>query len=165
MLLRNAVLKSVIVMTAAALPASALAGHVKAGLWQMTNHMHMPMAAMMTPDQAARMQAMGVHIPTDRTTTTQYCVSAADAASDKPPPVHSKDCSMSNVSYTAAAFTADMVCSGSEMQGSGHVSVAFDGDRHYSGNYAFNASREGRAAQFANSFEAKWLSADCGAEK
>lgn len=164
MLSRNAILRGVLIVVVATMPVSALAGHVRAGLWEQTFHLHMPMTAMMTPEQMARMQAMGVQVPTDRTTTHRYCVSAADAANDKPPPVHDKNCTMSNLVYTARNFTADMTCTG-EMQGQGHISVTFDGDQHYTGSYMFNASLHGRPMDVSNSFEATWISADCGTEK
>jgi hypothetical protein len=120
------------------------------------------MAAMIPPEQMARMRAMGMQMPADRTTTISHCVSAADAANDKPPPIHNKDCSMSNMTYTARTFSADMVCTGSEMQGQGHVSVNFDGDQHYSGSFAANMSVRGHTVDVTNSFEARWISADCG---
>src|SRR5207248_7848149 len=107
MLSRISILRAGVVIVAATMPVSALAGHVRAGLWEMTSHLHMPMAAMMPPEQIARMRAMGVQMPTDRTTSTSYCVSAADAANDKPPPVHNRDCAMSNMIYTARTFSAD----------------------------------------------------------
>jgi hypothetical protein len=162
MLSRNSILRIGLVMAVATMPVSALAGHIRAGLWEMKEHLHMPMAAMIPPEQMARMRAMGVQMPTDRTTTISYCVSAADAANDKPPPVHNRDCAMSNMIYTARTFSANMVCVGSEMQGQGHVSVSFDGDQHYSGSYAANMSVGGRTADISNSFEARWISADCG---
>jgi hypothetical protein len=162
MLSRIAILRAGLIALLTTIPVSALAGHVRAGLWEQTFHLHMPMTAMMTPEQTARMQAMGVQIPTDRTTTHRYCVSAADAAIDKPPPVH--NCTTSNVVYTARTFAADITCTG-EMQGQGHVSVTFDGDQHYSGGYMFNASIHGRPMDVSNSFEATWISADCGTEK
>ncbi len=164
MLSRNAILRAGLIVLLATMPVSALAGHVRAGASGILTclHLHMPMTAMMTPEQTARMQAMGVQIPTDRTTTHRYCVSAADAAIDKPPPVH--NCTTSNVVYTARTFAADITCT-EEMQGQGHVSVTFDGDQHYSGGYMFNASVHGRPMDVSNSFEATWISADCGTEK
>jgi hypothetical protein len=151
---------------AAAVPVGAVAAHGKAGLWEITTRMNMPnMMANIPPDQLARMQAMGVHMPNGQTMTTQHCMTAEEAAMDKPPPIRSaQGCAVSNSTHDAHTYTADMVCSG-EMDGHGHVSVTYDSDEHYSGNYSFSGSAHGHPANMTTSFEGRWISADCGAAK
>ncbi len=148
------------------LPNAALAAHGKAGLWEITAQISMPnMAAMMSPEQMARMQAMGVHMPMNSSSTTQYCRTAAQVAQDTPPPTRSsRDCTMSNVKFSGQTYSADMTCTG-QMQGTGHYSVTFDGDEHFSGNTSFTGTANGHPANMSNSFEGKWISADCGTAK
>lgn len=167
MLSRGVALKIALALAVAAvLPMAAMAAHGKAGLWEITSHMSMPgMMAQIPPDQLARMQAMGMRMPNGQGITTQHCVTAEEAAMDKPPPMrNAKDCAMSNVSHDAHTFSADMVCSG-DMEGRGHVSVNYDSDEHYSGSYSFTGSSHGHPANMTTSFEGKWISADCGSVK
>jgi hypothetical protein len=166
MLLSRMFLRAGLVVGAIALPAVALAAHGKVGLWEITTHMNMPnMMANIPPDQLARMQAMGVHMPNAQTMTTQHCMTAEEVAMDKPPPMrNASDCTVSNATHDAHTYAADMVCSG-QMQGHGHVSVAYDSDEHYSGSYSFSGSAHGHPAEMTTSFEGKWISADCGTTK
>lgn len=147
-------------------PLVALGSHGKAGLWEVTTHMNMPgMSAQIPPEALARMRAMGVHMPDSQTITARHCMTAADVASDRPPPMHNpKDCAMTNMSHDAHSFTADMTCSG-EMEGRGHFSVAYDSDEHYSGSYTFNGTAHGHPQNMTTSFEGRWVSPDCGSEK
>lgn len=156
-----------LILGAMALPLAALASHGKAGLWEITTHMNMPnMRANIPPEALARMRAMGMNMPDNQTYTSQRCMTAADVAEDKPPPMrNSEDCAMTNVSHDAHAFTADMTCSTQRMQGHGHVSVNFDSAEHYAGSYTFNGTTEGHPQNMTYNFEGRWISADCGSVK
>ncbi|MGH6876045.1 MAG: DUF3617 domain-containing protein [Rhizomicrobium sp.] len=145
---------------------AAFAAHGKPGLWEITTRMNMPgMTAQIPPEALACMRAMGVQMPDSRSFTTQHCMTPEEVAADKPPPMrNNKYCTMNNSRFGAHSFTADMTCSG-EMQGQGHVSVTYDGDEHYSGNYTFTGSAQGHPQNMTTSFEGKWISADCGSVK
>jgi hypothetical protein len=151
---------------AALMPVAALAAHGKVGLWEITTHMNMPgMAASIPPEAMARMKAMGMQMPGNQTFTAQHCMTAEEVAQDKPPPMRSsQDCTASNVSHDAHTFNVDMICKG-EMIGQGHASVTYDSDEHYSGTYSFTGSAHGHQTSMSNSFEGKWISADCGSVK
>jgi hypothetical protein len=151
----------------ALLPNAALAAHGKAGLWEVTTHMSMPgMSAQIPPEALARMKAMGIQMPGNQTFTAQHCVTAEEAALDKPPPMHSsQDCTTSNVTHDAHSFNVDMVCKGDNMDGQGHATVTYDSDEHYSGSFSFTGTAHGHPANMTNSFEGKWISADCGSVK
>lgn len=150
------------------LPTAVLAGHIRAGLWEVTSHLSMHnLEAMLPPDELARMKASGMKMPNfnNNANTFRHCVTPAEAANDKPPPIRKdRDCTMSNVVYNAHSFSGDMVCTG-EMQGQGHAEVTFADDQHYSGHTAFSASRNGRSMDMGSTFEARWISADCGSEQ
>lgn len=151
----------------AAVPSAALAAHGKVGLWEITTHMSMPgMAAQIPPEAMARMKAMGMQMPGNQTFTSQHCMTAEEVTQDKPPPMrHTQDCTMSNYTHDARAVNVDMVCKTADMEGQGHVSVNYDSDAHYSGSYTFTGSAHGHPANMTNSFEGKWISADCGSVK
>jgi len=153
--------------TAALVPIAALAAHGKVGLWEITTHMNMPgMTASIPPEALARMKAMGMQMPGDQTFTSQHCMTAEEVAQDKPPPMrNAQDCTMSNFTHDAHSVHVDMVCKGDNMDGQGHVSLAYDSDEHYSGSFTFTGSAHGHPANMSTSFEGKWIAADCGSVK
>jgi hypothetical protein len=166
MLSRSVILGTSLVAGAAALPLVAMAAHGKVGLWEISTHMDMRgVAEQIPPEAVARMKAMGVQMPEPQIFTSQYCMTAEEVAADKPPPMrNAKSCSMTNMTHDAHGFGADMVCTG-EMEGQGHITMAYDGDTHFSGSYRFKGSAGGHPQNMATSFEGKWISPDCGATK
>ncbi|HEX4081253.1 MAG TPA: DUF3617 domain-containing protein [Rhizomicrobium sp.] len=166
MLSRSAILTTGLVVGVAALPLVALAAHGKVGLWEVTTHMSMPgMAAQIPPEAMARMKAMGMQMPDAQTFTSQHCMTAEEVAADRPPPMrNAQDCTMTNMSHDAHGFSADMACKG-HMEGQGHITMAYDGDTHYSGSYSFSGTAGGRPQNMTTSFEGKWISPDCGVAK
>jgi hypothetical protein len=122
---------------AAIVATPALAAHGKAGLWQVTATVHMPgVAAQIPPAQLAQMRAHGIKLPTDNTVVTTHCMAAQEVAMDKPPPMdkgRAKDCKMQNMKVAGQTVSADMVCSGAEMSGTGHFSMTYDSPEHYAG--------------------------------
>ena len=146
-----------------ALSSAALADHGKPGLWNITTKMTMANMPQIPPEQLAKMQAMGIHMPGGNEMTTQHCMTAAEVKMDRPPLTgHAKDCTMQNLSVTGSSVKADMVCSSGDMQGNGHLSVSYDSDTHYAGQMTFVGTAHGHPANMTNSFEGTWLSADCG---
>ena len=154
------------VATGIALPIAALASHGKAGLWEVTTRMDIPgMNAQIPTEALARMRAMGVQMPNGQTFTSRRCMTVAEVAAEGPPPMrNAQDCKMSNTTHDTHTFAADMICTG-EMQGQGHFAVTYDSGEHYVGTYTFNGSSHGHPANVTNSFEGKWISADCGTVK
>jgi hypothetical protein len=147
-----------------ALPLAALADHGKAGLWDVTVMMKMANAPQISPEQMAKMKAMGITIPNGNTMTVQHCMTAAEVAADKPPQMQrNQDCSMQNVKMSGGMFSADMVCNGKDMTGNGHVAVTYDSaNTHYTGQMTFSGMSHGQPANMTNSFEGRWVKADCG---
>jgi len=167
MKLHTGIAWAAVLAAAAALPFAALASHGKVGLWEVTTHMNMPnMMANIPPEALARMKAAGVNMSSNQTYSSQHCMTAAEVADDKPPPMrHNEDCAMTNVSHNATTFAADMTCNTQRMQGQGHVSVTFDSAEHYAGSYTYNGTMEGHPQNMTYNFEARWISADCGSVK
>ncbi len=144
-----------------AFPGAVLASHGKAGLWEITTTMNMPNMPQMAPAQIAQMQAMGMRMPMGHTVTAQRCMTAQQVASDSPPPSHNKDCTLSDVKLVGHTFSGDEVCHG-EFEGQGHFSVTYDSDEHYTGTTSMSGTSNGHPMNASNSFEGKWVSADCG---
>jgi hypothetical protein len=142
-----------------ALPAAALAGPGKAGLWQITTTMS-GMDKMIPPAALAQMKAHGITMPAARTFTTQQCVTPEQAAANGPPPMRGNDCHMANMHTTGNSFSGDLVCSG-RTNGSGHIQVVYDSSEHYRGDMTMHATAEGRSTNMSNHFEGRWLKADC----
>ena len=68
---------------------------------------------------------------------------------------------MVNEKTSGDSFSADMVCAG-QSRGSGHIQVTYDSDAHYAGQMTMSMSAGGQPMKMTNSFEGKWISADCG---
>jgi len=168
----------IVVASAAVLPLTALAyTHGKPGLWEITSQTSFtkggPQVAQpqIPPDKLAMMKQMGIQLPAttpggSHSFTTKVCVTPEEANTDSPPPPdRQRACQMQNLKRDGHTFTADMVCSG-EMQGSGHMSVTYDSDEHYSGKMEFSGTSEhlGEVAT-SNEFSGRWLGADCGTVK
>lgn len=156
------------VLAAALLLASAglaLAAHGKAGLWNVSTTMATP-NIQMPPEALAQMKAMGMKMPGGQTVTTQICMTQAEVDSDKPPAMQRGDsgCTTNITSKSATAVTAQMVCNG-QMQGTGHIEIAYSGTSHYEGSYDFKGVTEGHPMEMSSSFKGDWLKADCGAAK
>lgn len=160
---RIARLSAGIVALSAIVPGLGLAAHGKVGLWEITTTMNMPNMPQMSPAQVAQMQAMGMHMPMGQTMTVQHCMTAAEVASDTIQPARN-DCTYSNVKIVGHTFSGDEICHGN-FEGQGHFSVTYDGDEHYSGSTSMNGSAHGHPVSMSNSFEGKWMSADCGGVK
>ena len=146
---------------------AALAGHGKAGLWNVTTSMTMPNMPQMTPEMMAMMKQRGVKMPgTGEPITSQVCMTQADVDSDIPPRTggHEESCTNNITSKTATSISADMVCSG-RMQGTGHLQVSYNGAEHYTGSYNFKGTAEGHPADMTSNFKGDWVKADCGAVK
>jgi hypothetical protein len=158
------------VLAAAVLVAAsgtALALHGKAGLWSVSVKVDMAGMPQIPPEQLAKMNAMGIHIPIGGDTiTTTHCVTPAEAAMDKIPTMpkeHEKYCAVQNLKSSADGMSADMVCTG-KVEGSGHMTFRFDSPEHYAGRVSLDAVMNGHPMKSVTSFDAHWVSADCKAD-
>ena len=68
------------------LPATALAGHGKAGLWNITTSMEMANMPQMPPEAMAMMKARGMKMPgMGQPMTSQICMTQEQVNADMPP--------------------------------------------------------------------------------
>jgi len=144
----------------------ALAMHAKPGEWQVSMKMNMSGIPQIPPAQLAKMRAMGIRLPMGGDTiTVTHCMTPSEAAMDKIPAMskeHQKYCTTQNLKTSADSMSADMVCTG-KVQGGGHMQVQFDSPEHYAGKVSMSFNANGHPMSSTNTFEAKWLSADCKA--
>jgi hypothetical protein len=78
---------------------------------------------------------------------------------------HEVSCTTHVTSQSPSAMTADVVCKGGRMTGTGHTQVAYQGAEHYAGSYSFTGKMEGQPISTSNTFRGDWVRADCGAVK
>ena len=159
--------KYLIGLAAAALilaPGAALAGHGKAGLWNVSTTMNMAMR--MPPEAMEQMKKMDVKMPTARAFTSQICMTEAEVDSDKLPPMGKNEsgCTSHIVSQTGSSMTAQTLCNG-DMKGSGRMQISYSGAEHYTGSYSFKGNMSGQPMDTSSSFKGDWVKADCGAVK
>jgi Protein of unknown function (DUF3617) len=153
----------------AVLATAALAENLgKAGLWEVTIHADMNgIMASITPEQRAKMKAMGINIPENNTFTFSRCVTPEEAATIKPPPMHlghENECRTENVKTSGNTASADMVCDGEHVKGSGHFALAYDSHEHYTGKITMDVDTGIHRMASTTTFEAKWLGSDCKAK-
>jgi hypothetical protein len=152
----------------AMLAGPAAAGQGKPGLWDVTATMKMggaaamPDLSQMPPEVLARMKAMNIHPADGNAVRTQQCVTPAQAAESRPNMPANQDCKMVRSKTTGNTFTGDMACSG-QFQGTGHVTVTYLSDTHYTGKMTIKGAGEGQPMEMNQTFEGKWVSPDCGA--
>lgn len=130
---------AVLIATAGA----ALADHGKAGLWQVSTKTSIP----------------GMAAP--QVFTSQHCMTEAEVKRDAMPPSSNPDCKMTNGKMSGGSFSGDMVCTG-RSAGNGHISVTYDSNTHYAGQMTMAMNAGGQTMHMSNTFEGKWISADCG---
>jgi hypothetical protein len=138
--------KTILVGATAALIAmtgAAVADHGKVGLWQVATKVTMP------------------GMPQTQVYTSQHCMTAGEVKMNAMPPSSNADCKMTNEKASGGSFSGDMVCTG-HAKGSGHIAVTYDTDTHYAGQMTMTMNAGGQAMHMTNSFEGKWVSADCG---
>jgi Protein of unknown function (DUF3617) len=132
-------------VTLAAAEGPAIADHGKAGLWVVTTTVRMTGSTTM-----------------QQTFSSQHCMTAEEVKSDSlPQNSENKLCKLTDQHRTGNTLSAQMVCSG-EAESHGTMTVTYDGDAHYTGSLSMTTESGGQSIHTTNSFEGKWVSADCG---
>jgi hypothetical protein len=122
---------------------SAFADHGKAGLWKITTNTQMS-----GPKSA------------QQTLSSEHCMTVAEVKNDRIASQNSA-CKMTNEKSGGGAFSADMICSG-QVIGKGSLTVTYDRPTHYTGQLTMVSNAAGATTHVTNTFEGKWVSADCG---
>lgn len=158
-------LRGATVAAIALAPSIALAGHIKPGIWKITTTLDLGAAApQIPPEQLARLQSMGIKIPTPgEAFSTEQCVTPEMAARDAPPHMGRNDsgCTTQNQKSAASGMSADLVCNGA-MKGQGTMQITYADDQHYSGGFSFKGVASGHPVDMKSTFTGEWLSTTCG---
>lgn len=152
-----------IASAALAIPtAAALASHGRVGQWTVTITMgggeKLPDMSKMPPATQARMSSMGM-TTNGNSMTIQHCMSAEEVAHDELVS-QDKTCQLTNQRVSGHTMSADMTCSGS-IDGTGHFSVTYDTDTHYTGEMIVNGTSDGHPVHHEQKFDGRWVSATC----
>jgi hypothetical protein len=153
----------------ASLPAAA-AG-LKQGLWE-TTYKSDQMKAMpkLSPQQIEMMRQRGIQMPqmSDGGMVNKMCVSKEMSERDSPPTsmggAGQSDCKPQNAQRSGSSYTADLVCSGPNMTGTGKIKSNFGGD-NFSSTYEFKGTSHGQPVNLHSETSGKYLGADCGTVK
>jgi hypothetical protein len=131
------------ILIAATISNPALADHGKVGLWQVTT-------TVKTADAAPR------------SFSSEHCMTAQEVKSQEiPQNSQNKMCKLTDQQAAGKTLSAQMVCTG-QAKGTGKLTVTYDSDTHYTGSLAMTTEAGGQTMHMTNTFEGKWVSADCG---
>lgn len=146
-----------------AFPPAAFAAHGKAGLWNVTVSIEGAGMPQVSPEDIARMQAMGIQMPDRNTISTQHCMTAAEVNSDRlsSGSAAQQGCTMTGTKTSGHTLSGDMVCNGN-LKGEGHMTLDYDKPEHYTGKMTFSGTAGGQPADITYIYDGKWTSPDCG---
>ncbi len=132
-------------LTIAAMTGPALADHGKAGLWHVTT----------------TVKTTGANA-TERSFSSEHCMTAQEVKSREiPQNSENKMCKLTSQQAVGKTLSAQMVCTG-PAKGAGKLTVTYDSDTHYTGSLSMSTEAGGQTMNMTNTFEGKWVSADCG---
>jgi hypothetical protein len=133
-------------------------------LWRVTTTIDLGASApKIPPEQAARLQSMGIKLPTaGQAFSTDQCITPDMAARDAPPHMGRNDsgCSAQNQKSSASGMSADLVCTGA-MKGQGAMQLAYADDQHYSGSFSFKGVASGHQVDMKTTIAGEWQAAAC----
>ena len=164
----TALLASLFLLPLAA--ATAQGETMKPGQWEITSENQMEGAAMpampaISPEQLAKMQAMGIKMPAmggkAMSFTVRHCVTKEQAEKGIPPqPKNDQRCEQKSVKREGNKISWTIECTG-EHPVSGIGSIVFDSPEHYQGNSTINMKDPKHPMTMKQSYSGKWLSATC----
>lgn len=145
------------------------AGQMKPGLWEMTMKSD-AMKAMpkIPPAQAEQMRRMGVDVPQfqDGGMVSKVCITPQMASQSAPGLENMQaGCQAKNVVQKGNSYSADIVCSGDMMKGSGKVEGNHASDQRFISTYDFKGTVHGQPVSQRHETSGRWLGADCGSVK
>lgn len=140
---KTVLLTPMILAVLAATPA--FAGHAKPGVWKLTS--------------TSKMEGTDA-----RTSSGEYCRTAAEATADSPPKV-GRNCTQTNVKWNGKGVTGQLVCK-PPVAATGNFTFTFNNDASYTGHSTLDGSGPGGGPfKMAVQYTAVWERADCGAVK
>jgi hypothetical protein len=148
--------------------AALAAGQMKPGLWEMTIKSDaMKNMPKIPPEQLEMMKKHGVTLPSAGGITQKVCMTKEAVERDESEALtrNQSGCQSKNMQRSGGSFSADIVCDGPEMKGTGKVKGTYAGSEGYSSTYSFKGTSHGQPVDMTQETSGKWLSADCGSVK
>ena len=152
---------SILMLALLCISSAALAGPMQAGLWEVSMKSDaMKKMPQMSAQQIAQMKKMGMNVPEmrDGGMVNNICVTKEMAEREQPPHMERdhKNCQTKNVHASGNTYTADIVCNGPELKGSG---------TNFDSTYNFKGMAHGHPINSLHETSGQWLGADCGKVK
>ncbi|HJU70313.1 MAG TPA: DUF3617 domain-containing protein [Paucimonas sp.] len=143
------------------------AGQMKPGLWEMTIKSDaMKNMPKIPPEQIEKMRQMGIDMPhlQDGGMVTRVCITKEMAERGEPSEFQQKDaeCKSRNMQHSGNAYSADIVCDGPNMKGTGKVQGTFSGNESFTSSYDFRGTAQGRPVSHHQDANGRFLNANCG---
>ncbi len=140
------------------------ASPMKPGLWEVTTQSDsMRNMPKISPQQAAQMRQMGINVPEMRNggMVIKMCYTREMAERNEAPGQKEGDCQTRNMRQSGNTYSAEIVCNGSDMKGSGtiqgtHYPTSFES------NYQFKGTAHGQPVNQQRKSSGKWVGVDCG---
>ena len=155
----------VIAVTCALAFAPAAAGHIRAGLWNVTSTIRFVGVDKIPTFALGKLAEAGVVLPTrPQTAQSMRCITPEAAAVDRLPRVTEDNgaCEALNIETTSDGYSGKAICQ-SYLDGHVWYDVGFSGDTHYEGKIVFKGKMYRIPLETWTNFSAEWSSADCGA--
>lgn len=161
----SALLCSLLVIPAITLAASPM----KPGLWEVIVQSDaMKQTPQISPEQAAQIRKMGIKVPEFRNggMVTQVCYTKAMLARDEVPGQgqQNRECKTQNMKHEGNNFSAEYVCDGRNMKGTGTASGTMT-DTNFQIKSTFNGTVSGYATNQSSTINGTFVSDNCGKVK
>lgn len=142
------------------------AGVMKPGLWEITTKSDgLKTIPNLTAQQKEQMRQAGIDIEqmSAGSMVSKICISKEMAERDQPPLMSTNQtgCVHKNAQRSSTGYSADIVCNGPNMTGSGTVKGTFVGDT-FSAVNDFKGSSHGEPVNRHSETTGKYLGSDCG---
>lgn len=146
----------------------AAADKMKPGLWEMTTKSD-TMKAMpkIPPEQLEKMKQMGIKMPDmqNGSMVHKVCFTKEMVDQDKPPASsREQHCQNKSFNRSGNTYTAEMVCEGPDMKGTGTVKGSMTPESLNS-VYDFKGTSRGKPINHHMETTGKWLDSNCGDTK
>jgi len=159
---------SAVLSSAVALAADA-AGHLKAGLWEITTQSSAMQNMKIPPAQIEQMRRLGVDISKFQggAIVSKVCITPEMAARDALPQMaqQRRDCTVGAPQAETDGYVAGVTCHGPTVHGKGKWKVVYSGDESFSASSEFTGDAAGRPLSDHSVTSGKWLDAHCGTVK
>ena len=142
------------------------AGEMKPGLWEVTMKSNaLKNLPQIPPEQMEQMRKMGVNVPQfkDGGIVSKVCVTP-EMATRQAPGLDKMEtgCQAKNHKRSGNSYSADIVCTGGDLKGTGKVAGTMSGSERFSSTYDFKGSMHGEPVAHHQESSGRWLAKDCG---